>query len=144
MNNDKLGPQKRCVGCGNYLPTHMYYASTQNEDGLNRYCKQCCKVNRALEAVRKRDKKSKIGVRQKQRAMELGVDIEDGITLVTAFKTSRGICGICGVWVKPKHASMDHTVPLSRGGHHIHANIQIVHLECNLRKGNKLYIGEKR
>lgn len=50
-------------------------------------------------------------------------------------------CGICreGIDVSlsypdPMSASLDHIVPLSRGGTHTLANSQAAHLTCNLRK----------
>ena len=50
-------------------------------------------------------------------------------------------CGICGKRIgktykhpHPRSASLDHVVPLARGGNHTLANAQAAHLECNLRK----------
>ena len=126
---------KRCVGCKNTLVNGEFYASKNTEDGLNRYCIQCCKVNRSLEAVRKRDKKSKMSFRQRHRAGVLGVECDHSITLVELFRVHRGICAICSEWVPPGKASIDHTFPLSRGGTHTWDNVQLVHLICNLRKG---------
>lgn len=128
---------KQCVGCMQYQPETDYYKSSSTEDGLNRYCKWCCKVNRALEAVRRRDRKVKISFRQRYRAKQLGVACDDTITLAEVFKRSRGICAGCKKWVKPKQASMDHTNPLSKGGVHMWGNVQLMHLTCNLRKGDR-------
>lgn len=126
---------KTCTGCKNTRPKREFYKSNSTEDGLNRYCIQCCKVNRALEAVRKRDKKSKISVRQQQRAKNLGVRWHSDLKLVGVFKKYMGMCGICNLWVKPKEASMDHILALTNGGEHTHENVQLSHLKCNLRKG---------
>lgn len=128
---------KVCVGCKDSVVVELFYASTQTEDGLNRYCIQCCKVNRGMEAVRKRDKKSKISVRQEQRAKGLNIHYETGIKLVHIFKRDRGICGLCKEWVAPRYASIDHVKPLSKGGEHTMNNVQLTHLKCNLRKGNR-------
>lgn len=50
-------------------------------------------------------------------------------------------CGPCGkrinrtlVFPHPKSVSLDHVIPLSRGGEHSMANTQASHLDCNLRK----------
>ncbi len=128
---------KRCVLCGLIKEKSLFYKNTNTTDKLNRYCIKCCKVNRALEAVRKRDKKSKISMRQRHRAGVLGVACDDTIKLVGVYKADLGVCTICKAWVKPKHASMDHIIPLSKGGTHTWPNIQLVHLVCNLRKGNR-------
>lgn len=59
------------------------------------------------------------------------------------FLNALGICGICGTWVNPKnnprdpkHGTIDHVVPLSKGGCNIFSNLQLAHAECNHRKGN--------
>lgn len=53
-------------------------------------------------------------------------------------------CGLCDrrvhrelAWPNPMSASLDHIVPLSRGGKHVLANVQISHLSCNVAKGNR-------
>ena len=45
-----------------------------------------------------------------------------------------GRCHICDKKVRPPDASMDHLVPISRGGMHEPANVRLAHLECNLRR----------
>jgi hypothetical protein len=53
-------------------------------------------------------------------------------------------CQLCGEPVRqdlyphPLSASLDHIVPLSKGGTHEPANVQLAHLRCNIRKGNRL------
>jgi len=54
-------------------------------------------------------------------------------------------CGICGdgvdagiAWPDPLSPSLDHIVPLSRGGSHTLANCQIAHLRCNISKGARV------
>lgn len=50
-------------------------------------------------------------------------------------------CGLCGGKVSdkpyphPLSASLDHIVPLARGGSHEPANVHLTHLRCNLKKG---------
>ncbi len=122
----------------NFKDKTEFYASASSEDGLNRYCIQCCKVNRALENVRRRDKTSKISFRQRHRARQLGVECDDSITLVKVFKKHAGICALCKRWVQPRRASMDHAFPLGKGGTHTWDNVQLTHLRCNLKKGDRV------
>ena len=129
--------EKKCVGCGNYRDRTEFYASSTTDDSLNRYCKQCCKVNRTLEAVRKRDKKSKLSVRQQQRAKNLGVKWHSDITLAGVYKKHHGICALCHKFVPAKTASMDHNLAFKNGGEHTHENVQLSHLLCNLKKGDR-------
>lgn len=56
-------------------------------------------------------------------------------------------CGICGsethgVWPEPTAATVDHIVPLSKGGEHSYANVQCACWVCNLRKGSNM-LGEQ-
>ena len=37
----------------------------------------------------------------------------------------------------PQCATLDHVVPIARGGGHTRANVQAAHLGCNLKKGNR-------
>ncbi len=53
-------------------------------------------------------------------------------------------CGICGKRVgrsyaspHPRSASLDHIEQLSLGGKHAPENVQLAHLDCNVRKGNR-------
>ena len=57
------------------------------------------------------------------------------------FERDGWICGICGKKVSkalehpnPRSASLDHIIPLSRGGNHIRINVQLAHLGCNRKK----------
>ena len=38
-------------------------------------------------------------------------------------------------WPDPLSATLDHVVPLSRGGRHAPDNVQLAHFICNVRKG---------
>lgn len=66
------------------------------------------------------------------------------INIYNIYKRDRWKCGICGLRVntKLKHPhpyspSLDHIIPLSRGGSHTPENVQLAHLRCNLSKGSK-------
>ena len=54
------------------------------------------------------------------------------------FKRDKGRCGICRKKVDPADWHLDHIVPLSRGGEHSYANVQVTHPFCNESKGTKL------
>lgn len=54
------------------------------------------------------------------------------------FDRDRWVCGLCHKkvdrllkWPDPMSASLDHIVPLSKGGTHTRDNVQIAHLICN-------------
>jgi 5-methylcytosine-specific restriction endonuclease McrA len=47
----------------------------------------------------------------------------------------RGLCGVCHRRVKRVEQGFDHIVPISLGGAHTEANIQLTHRVCNSRRG---------
>ena len=63
-------------------------------------------------------------------------------TYAEIFERDNWICGICNEpidkelkWPDGKSVSLDHIIPVSKGGNHIPANVQAAHLGCNIRKG---------
>jgi 5-methylcytosine-specific restriction endonuclease McrA len=48
------------------------------------------------------------------------------------------VCGICKQPIhNKKNASIDHIIPLSKGGAHELHNVHIAHRTCNHSKGNR-------
>lgn len=72
-----------------------------------------------------------------RRARKRGAYIEE-VDPRTLYDMSLGICGICGKALKYEDMSIDHIIPLSKGGSHSYANTQAVHRICNTKKGTRL------
>lgn len=79
-----------------------------------------------------------------KRAKKLNVKYES-IDPIEIFNRDNWTCGLCGKAVNKytpypddMSASLDHIKPLSKGGTHTKDNVQLAHLGCNRRKGNKL------
>ena len=53
-------------------------------------------------------------------------------------KISKGTCYYCGVQVKPGELTMDHVVPLARGGRSTKDNLVACCKECNTKKRTML------
>ena len=53
-------------------------------------------------------------------------------------KIALGICHYCGKHVSPSELTMDHVIPLSRGGRSERENISACCKECNNKKKNLL------
>lgn len=58
------------------------------------------------------------------------------------FELAGWVCALCGdpvnrdaTWPDPEMPSLDHVVPLARGGSHTKQNAQLAHLGCNIAKG---------
>ncbi len=64
---------------------------------------------------------------------------------IDIYERDGWICQLCKKAVNPKLsfpspacASLDHVIPLSRGGSHLATNVQLAHLRCNTSRGNKV------
>ncbi len=53
-------------------------------------------------------------------------------------KCSKGVCHWCGGAVKPKELTMDHVVPIARGGKSTKGNVVPCCKDCNTKKKNYL------
>jgi hypothetical protein len=63
---------------------------------------------------------------------------------IDIYERDNWICQLCLkdvnpnlIFPDPMCASLDHIVPLSRGGSHKTSNVQLAHLRCNSSRGNK-------
>lgn len=82
-------------------------------------------------------------VARRRRALEFAATVEV-FASAEVFERDGWVCQLCGAPVDPSlrapsplSASLDHIVPLSRGGAHSRANTQLAHLLCNVKKGNR-------
>ncbi len=55
-------------------------------------------------------------------------------------KIAKGVCHYCGKQVPPKELTLDHVVPLVRGGHSTKGNCVPACKECNSKKQHMLPI----
>ncbi len=63
----------------------------------------------------------------------------EGFTATEIFERDKMICQLCGQVCKgvrpdPLSPSIDHVIPIARGGQHQRSNVQTAHLLCNMRK----------
>jgi 5-methylcytosine-specific restriction endonuclease McrA len=70
----------------------------------------------------------------KRRALEHGAFVET-VERSIVFARDKGLCGICSLPVDPTDWHLDHIKPLSGGGEHSYANVQVSHTRCNKVKG---------
>ena len=74
--------------------------------------------------------------------------VDKDITLEALYRRDSGVCYLCGGkcdWndktdksVGPAYPSIDHMMPISRGGLHSWANVKLAHFECNWKKSDDL------
>lgn len=73
---------------------------------------------------------------QRRRALKYGSLVEN-VDPIAIYKRENGICQLCGNAVIRNETTMDHKIPLSRGGEHSKENLQLAHRSCNSSKGTK-------
>lgn len=71
---------------------------------------------------------------------------DNDITLEKLFDRDKGICRLCGKpcdrndkTCGPNYPSIDHIIPISKGGKHVWDNVQLAHRQCNIAKRDTIY-----
>jgi len=84
---------------------------------------------------------------QKRYALSRGAEDAESFDYREIFDRDNWTCGICSEpvdpdlsWPDPLSVSLDHIVPVSRGGKHARDNAQCSHLGCNVRKGARVAV----
>lgn len=79
------------------------------------------------------------------RQMRMRAAFVEKFDRIEIFERDGWICQLCdgpvdrlAAWPDQSMASLDHIIPISRGGKHSRANAQTSHLGCNVRKGAKV------
>ena len=57
---------------------------------------------------------------------------------IQVYVRDRGLCGICGEFIAPDKFTLDHIVPLARGGSNSLDNIQCCCKKCNIAKADSM------
>lgn len=116
----------------------------------NRCCKQCGTSLGAISALtyceqcrQQQDQLSRAANKRKRRVAKRNAAVET-IHAIDIYERDGWKCGICTKPVSkthkyphPRSASLDHIEPISLGGTHTKTNVQLAHLDCNVRKGNR-------
>lgn len=113
-----------CDLCG-----EVFLADNRN----NRYCSRDCAA-----ANKNRANWKHLNARR-ARLRDAFVEVFDRAEV---FERDGWVCGICRdaidplrLWPDPLSPSLDHIIPVSRGGLHARSNCQASHLACNVSKG---------
>ena len=116
--------ERICVGCEKVIP------KTARAD--KKWCSEECALNARGHTM------------NIQRRIRTSEDDQD-FKRIEIYERDGWICQLCKKAVNPKltfpHpacASLDHVIPLSRGGGHKTTNVQLAHLRCNTSRGNKV------
>lgn len=155
QNTQKRSTYARAVRAGERPVELLRYDAKANAAGVTRRTAQstvcvvsgCERAPLALSKCQKhyRAQRRAEGVpwanegsgRFKARARRFGVAYEP-INRFDVFERDGWLCGICGGSVSRDDASIDHILPISKGGPHSLGNVQCAHLLCNSKKGARV------
>lgn len=121
---------KQCIECGkNFITTRSRQVC----------CSSACsnKRNNRLKDINRRYKLRENG------------KVDYSISLHRLIKIHNGICALCGGKVNIKadinsdeYPSIDHVLPVAKGGTHTWDNVQLAHRRCNTIKSDSLMVKE--
>lgn len=149
-----VGGRKICTRCGEDKLLGEYGVNRALASGLMVYCKICAAdlarlvrdrtgrdvINQRAREYRERTPYYWRAGNSERRARIYGVEHE-AVSPRGVFERDGWVCGICSEAIgptlhypDPMSASVDHVIPLARGGFHLMDNCQASHLTCNMRK----------
>lgn len=147
---------RRCSKCGRLLPLSEFWL-TDHGARYSAECKACAKAAARIWYAKNKERicakernnpqvrlqwkkwyeghraKFEVYVRRHDTRL-LEAYVGEDFTLDELFLRDVGICGICRKAVERIDASVDHVVPLSKGGLHTRKNVQLAHRRCNSSK----------
>ena len=150
LKNLKFDEVHTCKVCGKQYTARQYMESC----GLSLYSNvgYCSKTCKYLENRKKANKRRRTHPRENNshydRARKLGLPRDRGITLKKLIERDGLYCAICGMaciypgdFRSDLYPSIDHIIPMIKGGGHTWDNVQVAHRICNSIKSDK--IGEE-
>lgn len=123
----KVDAYSDCIECGREF---SYTLGTRGHSGQRLFCSLRCT---------KKDAK-----RRRREALRGTVDLAIRPRFSSVFSRDKGCCGICGLKTDrakavphPLAPTLDHVLPVSKGGRHEMDNVRIAHFSCNSKRGNR-------
>lgn len=139
---------RECFKCDRVLSLDDFYKTKSHPDGYSANCKDCMKTHSAKPEIRKKNTEKVRRLRKenpryteihrkqqgKRRAwkknLDSGLDTQEFLDTLYATET----CVYCKQFVEPKNRTMDHVIPLKRGGLHHPDNLVMACGSCNFKK----------
>ena len=136
-----------CIECGRHFSILEFMKSKGRKliPTDPKYCSKKC-YRKAVNRAKKGTPYGRTG-NYYDRARKHGCEYVPGITLKKLIKRNGLKCAICGgmcdlndhtwsAYSGPMYPSIDHIVPMAKGGGHTWDNVQIAHIICNSHKGD--------
>ena len=135
----ELDKEHTCRICGNTYTMRQYIESTGIKNKrVSGYCSAECRRVSIRRAERERRKREGINDNHYSRARKRNAPREKGITLPALIKRDGLQCAICGLMCiygddpnAPLYPTIDHIIPIAKGGGHTWDNVQVAHRQCN-------------
>lgn len=152
QNTAVLPAEKVCTKCGEARPMDRFSRHSSGKFGRNPQCKDCQreqarawrranpeKWSAIQTSWQKRNPDKTKATRKRVNAARKAAGVPANTLQwwaerLIVLELDDGVCGICGLDVDPFNYSIDHIVPLARGGLHTLENLQVAHPRCNNRK----------
>lgn len=124
---------KKCIVCGKWIPR-----------GGRPWCGEYCGAKiTAIKLKRASDPDSRRFLSGAQRTRLAGGVVED-FDSQEIYERDNWICHLCGEKIDPSlrmpdrmSRTLDHLIPISKGGNHTKDNVSAAHWLCNVRRGVK-------
>lgn len=133
---------KTCTKCNRLKPIDSFGPDTRQRDLHQSHCYQC------VYSYTKERRKKDPSIVRKEYARRKHARIIGTTTIEMVYDKTKGFCYLCGQYIDrvlthpdPFSLSMDHKIPISRGGEHSFENLYPTHLRCNLKKQDKVIDG---
>ena len=145
---EKYDAFRICEVCGK-----QYTLRERMQGGDTKYCRDngCCSVSCRRKRSRSKQRKAGFPKNHLHRAHKYGCAYESGITLRKLIKRDGLRCALCGKmcnpndheWTKyfgPTSPTIDHIIPMVKGGGHVWDNVQVAHAICNSIKRDSIEV----
>jgi 5-methylcytosine-specific restriction endonuclease McrA len=125
------------------------YMSTANRGENNPLWKGGISSLMSSHEWRKNNLAKRREVAAKRRARELGCQRVETIDRTLIIQRDQSACYICDKILTLEKITIDHVVPIAKGGEASYSNLKVCCRSCNARKGNKLlseficFLGER-
>lgn len=134
----------RCRPCKDAVASYMRSYKADNSEairGKDRARRQKWRTDNPEEAKVERQRwgRSESGKDHNRRAKNRrrGARAGDPYKRMDVFNRDEGICHLCKETVAWEEFSLDHLIPISKGGPDCFENVATAHLECNVKRGNR-------
>lgn len=146
LHDEFLNRTGICKICGKTYTVREYVRSCGMKYARdNGVCSKECRKEKLRQISRESHKGRQDSHRH--RAVKFGCEYDPSVTLKKLVKRDGLRCAICGEmcdwndhswseYAGPKYPSIDHIIPMSKGGGHTWDNVQVVHIICNSHKSD--------